>query len=823
MYVQALTDTLQKYQFTTSTFNFPKPFENTPKVLLSVQSYYSDIQIKQRYKLSIETVTLTSVTVKVESLGTKLYELNIGILAVDYPQSDVFTQILSSDTEGQLTSIHKVANKIQSYVTFFTSFQGSSCEYLKFNLDSQQLDDYTIKVSANSFKCIGTIYYNILIIHYDNNFPYAPFYQYQNQIFQDQINSENLVSTNLNSPDTGFYGIKDMSIGSWYSFGIFFYPQNQNQPIQNGKYVFHTDKKKYIIYQAYSQVFDLIQLECPRDYYLYKQSCIISPYNGIYCLNNPKVCYDCDSTCLTCQDSATNCLKCVSPLYLYQNKCSSSIQQGTYCDENHICLACNQSCSTCINNANLCTSCINGYYFYNNICTKDQPNQTYCKQSLSQQYQKCFSCDMKCKKCSGPFYNQCSECLNNYYFYKNSCYIDQPEQTTCQNYKCQPCFNLCQTCSGVNQNQCLSCINNYSLNSNTNQCEISTCQDGYFPDKNLNSCLLCQLGCRKCSSFSVCLECASIKDNQGITQTYILDTQHQQCYLKCPNGKYFDLQTRQCTSCNKSCLTCDGKTSQNCLSCIDGAYINSNRMCECQNKNQGFASDFSKCISCQIKNCSKCFYSNTCDSCSEFALFNTQKNECTCMNGYFFSNSIQKCTKCIKNNCQTCLSDGLTCTKCQSGFLMTKYSTCVYCNNYQYSSDGKNCDLKCPNGCQVCANGKKCIQYSRDNPGGIPNQFCHNSCSSCSGLTKFDCLNCSSSTRIYNQTTRKCECISGYFESNLKDCSQIQQQALEMFSFQKKQLEQVNLSFQVVKWEKNPLNKSKLTSSNIIPGSTDNK
>ncbi|EAR93937.2 H-type lectin domain protein (macronuclear) [Tetrahymena thermophila SB210] len=317
MYVQPLLETLQENQFTTRTYNFPKPFENKPKVALSVLSYYSDIENQQQYILSVETVTLTSVTVKIQSVGTTFYELNIGILAVDYPQADVITKTLSSGVGGQLTQQHKVSNKILSYVTFFTSFYGSECVYLKFKLDSQQLDDYTIKVSAN------------------------------------QISSQTLVSTNLKSPDTGFYGIKDMSIGSLFSFGIFFYPSNQNQPIQNGKYNFYTDKKRYFVYQAYSQVFDLLQLECPTGQYLYKQSCIISPYNGIYCLDNTKLCFDCDSSCLTCQDSATNCLKCVSPLYFYQNKCTSSIQQGTYCNENHICFACNQSCSTCINDTPL--------------------------------------------------------------------------------------------------------------------------------------------------------------------------------------------------------------------------------------------------------------------------------------------------------------------------------------------------------------------------------------------------------------------------------------------------------------------------------------
>ncbi|KAL4512760.1 hypothetical protein ABPG72_017445 [Tetrahymena utriculariae] len=773
MYVSALSSTLSANDQITSTFSFLQPFQNIPKVILNVQSYYTYINFPQSYQLSVQAVTLTSVTVIIQSLGTEIYELNIGILAVDYPNIQTFSNTLTS---GQ-SAVHTVNQKIQSYVAFFTSFQASSCIYLEFNLDSSQQDDYSIQVQASSFNCLSSIDYNLLVIYYDiTTFPDMPFYSYKSSSFSDNINSNTLIKTNLKSPDTGFYGLKDMKIGSLFKFGIFFYPQNNVQPIQNGNYVFYTSKQSYLVYYANSQVFDLQKQECPPDQYLYKQSCITSPYNGIYCQNNPNVCFDCDSKCLTCQNSSTYCLKCVSPLYFYQNKCFDSIQPGTFCGLNNICQTCNQqSCSTCIGDANYCTSCINNYYFYKNSCTQNQPDQTFCKYNTSLKYYECFPCNNKCKKCSGSFYNQCSECINSVYFYNFSCTVDQPEQTVCTNYICQPCFSLCQKCSGVNQNQCLTCINNYSLNLITNQCEIAICQDGYFPDKNLNTCLKCQLGCSKCSLFSVCQECASIQNSQGAIQTYIFDAQHQSCYLDCPNGQYFDLQTRECTSCNISCLTCNGKTNQNCLSCINGAKVNSQGMCQCTNKNEGFSSDFTQCIPCQIQYCNQCFYSNSCELCQQYALFDPKQNKCVCMNGYFYSDSYQKCIKCIQTSCQTCLSDGKTCTKCQSGYLMTKYSICVYCNNYLYSSDGKSCDSKCPNLCQVCVEGKQCVQYSRDYPYLVPNQVCHYSCSNCSGLTQFDCLDCSSLTRFYNNKSKKCECISGYLESKEKDCAKIQQ------------------------------------------------
>ncbi|KAL4508738.1 hypothetical protein ABPG73_006124, partial [Tetrahymena malaccensis] len=676
MYVQALTSTLSENSSTTNTFNFPQPFQNIPKAILSVQSYNSDITISQSYQLSVQAITQTSITIQVQSFGTKIYELKVGILAVDYPFVEVFSNTLNN---GQ-TAIHKVAQKIQFYATFFTSFQANTCFKLEFNLNSSQIDDNNIQVGANNFKCVSSVDYNLLVFYYDiNNFPEMPFYSFKISQFSDNINSNTLVKTDLNSPDTGFYGLKEMKLGSWFQFGIFFYLSDQNQPIQNGNYVFYTSKGGQIVDYANSQVFELLKLECPPGQYLYKQSCITTPYNGIYCLNNPDVCFDCDSKCLICQNSATNCLKCASPFYFYQNQCFESIQPGTFCDINNICQTCNlQSCSSCMGDANFCTSCISGYYYYNHSCTQNQPNQTYCKFNAQLNYYECFPCDSNCS-------------------------------------------------------------------------------------------------CSKCTSFSVCQECDSVQNSQGVIQQYIFDEQNLSCYLNCPSGQYFDLQTRQCFPCDKSCLTCNGKTNQNCHSCIAGAKVNSQGMCQCENQKLGLSPDFSQCIPCQIKYCSQCFYSNSCEICQQYSLFDPKRNECVCMSGYFYSNSHQKCIKCIQSSCQICLSDGITCTRCQSGFLMTKYSTCAYCNNNKYSSDGKSCDSQCPNLCEVCTNGKQCVQYSRNDPFTVPNEICHYSCSNCSGLTKFDCLNCSSSTRFYNYKTKKCECLSGYLESNQKDCNKIQQ------------------------------------------------
>ncbi|KAL4508742.1 hypothetical protein ABPG73_006128 [Tetrahymena malaccensis] len=276
MYVQALNDSLSKGDSVTNTFHFPKPFQNIPKAMLNIQSYHTNINIPQSFKLSIQNITLNTITVKIESLDTLIYELKIGILAVDYPFVEVFTNTLAP----KQTVIHKVDYKIQSYVTFFTSFQASGCVFLEFNLDSSQEDDYSIKVQASKFNCLSSLDYNLLVIYYNiTNFPDMKYYYYQFTTFSNKIGSDIQVKTNLKSPDTGFYGIKDMCIGSTLGFGIFFNPSNQSQPIQNGSYSFYTDKKRYLIYYANSQVLDLLKLECPPEQYLYKENCIKSAYN----------------------------------------------------------------------------------------------------------------------------------------------------------------------------------------------------------------------------------------------------------------------------------------------------------------------------------------------------------------------------------------------------------------------------------------------------------------------------------------------------------------------------------------------------------------
>ncbi|KAL4512761.1 hypothetical protein ABPG72_017446 [Tetrahymena utriculariae] len=376
MYVQAVTSDLVENNQITFSSNFPQPFQNIPKVILSVQGFNFGIQSSQSYRLTIQSITLTSVTIKLQSIGTLIHKLNIGILAVDYPFVDVFTNTLDS---SRLNAFHQVSNIIQSYITFYTSFQATVTTHLGFQLDSTQIDSQHIQVTASNFNGVTSIDYNLLVIYYDiNNFPDYPFYAFYLKIFSDNIDSNTLVQTNLQSPDTGFYGLKDLSLIAISTFSIFFYPTSSSQIIQSGNYVFYTKKNYDFVNFANSQVIDFIKLSCPLNQYLYKQNCIQAPLpNGIYCLSSPNVCYDCNSNCKTCQSSSTNCLSCQSNQYLYQNKCYSSIQDGTYCI-NYICQQCALQCKTCLNTSDFCTSCFDYQYFYKNKCYASKPSQAFC-------------------------------------------------------------------------------------------------------------------------------------------------------------------------------------------------------------------------------------------------------------------------------------------------------------------------------------------------------------------------------------------------------------------------------------------------------------
>ena len=89
--------------------------------------------------------------------------------------------------------------------------------------------------------------------------------------------------------------------------------------------------------------------------------------SNYFLLNN--VCYQCDSSCLTCEGSVTNCTSCTANYFLENNACVGECSIGYYfLVGSNICLNCDVSCLTCENTSTNCISCANGTFLKGNQC-----------------------------------------------------------------------------------------------------------------------------------------------------------------------------------------------------------------------------------------------------------------------------------------------------------------------------------------------------------------------------------------------------------------------------------------------------------------------
>lgn len=141
-----------------------------------------------------------------------------------------------------------------------------------------------------------------------------------------------------------------------------------------------------------------------------------------------RVCKECASSCLTCDENG--CVTCDAGLFLYQNKCQPNCPRdlGYWPNEiTHICDICDSSCKTCIGPADSeCTSCLLPYYLLEGCCVlscpvesvilyKD-PSRGTCEKSCLEGFYpdkeslSCIRCHESCKSCSQGTSTSCLSC-----------------------------------------------------------------------------------------------------------------------------------------------------------------------------------------------------------------------------------------------------------------------------------------------------------------------------------------------------------------------------------------------------------------------------
>ncbi|ELP84797.1 protein serine/threonine kinase, putative [Entamoeba invadens IP1] len=522
---------------------------------------------------------------------------------------------------------------------------------------------------------------------------------------------------------------------------------------------------------------------CEVGYCLQEDGCTKCK-SGYY--KNGKRCLKCDTNCLTCGTTSTDCLSCASGLYLN--------------DSTHQCIDCDSNCidtSTHCTSPSGCTQCKDGFYINN---------------------KRCATCDNTCYTCNGNSSSNCLSCnLGRYLKYNNNCEIcdinclDNPNNcdvikgcTKCAvgyfvNAKtCKSCDSQCRTCYGDLSYNCLSCktgtyLDNYQCLScdskcvdSSTHCDTSTgcskCVDGYYAynkicDQCDSTCLTCDVISTNCTSckqgtYLNNYNCVACDVNcKGITSSYCSTTEG--C-LDCVDGYYSSDKT--CKKCDSNCKTCD-QTSTQCLTCGNNYYLE-NSICKscgeecktcdstlgCIMCNKGFYPESKTCSKCD-SSCSDCTSLSDCQSCTDNTyLDNGLCHQCdsncsatcdgrrgclNCSEGYYPSNKI--CAACSEiPNCDKCSTTSKTCIKCNGLFEVSNGKCACLAQLQMYQSSSSSCEY-CYNNitnCKACKNNETLMSQQKYEA------VCEE-CYTPYVLVNGKCILCDN--KIYNKNTKECD------------------------------------------------------------------
>ena len=356
------------------------------------------------------------------------------------------------------------------------------------------------------------------------------------------------------------------------------------------------------------------------------------------------------------------------------------------------------------------------------------------------------------------------------------------------------CDLSCLKCTGPNDNQCTECYPNAALNSATSQC---SCNAQFYTVTNdpcstspCTVCLACNANCNGCTGplNTDCIACMYKKYGNACyascpSNTYESSADPSICVNSCNSNEFIQNQV-SCQLCDPSCLTCNGPTNADCLTCSSQKFLyqgncystcpiplwgNANYQCvaQCNKRQYGDSSDRT-CKNCD-PSCDSCFASgaNNCYNCLSTAFsmngvcylqcpepyFAMQNKTCcsSCGQGYFTNFVDRTCLPC-DSSCKTC--QRITkddCISCFGSYVIQNGTCLANCNNGYYSYNGQcfKCDAMCSN-C-LGPSGSLCLGCTDPNL-YLENYYCVSTCSSnlyqrddtktCEPCGSYGCLEC---------------------------------------------------------------------------------
>ncbi|ELP89031.1 protein serine/threonine kinase, putative [Entamoeba invadens IP1] len=187
-----------------------------------------------------------------------------------------------------------------------------------------------------------------------------------------------------------------------------------------------------------------------------------------YYLNSLKLCEKCQSNCLTCGTSPSNCLSCYEDAFLSESRCITAVRYEKLCDR--------------YTSNGYCVHCVTGYFLEDDLCQQCMSSCGIC----SNKYY-CITCK------EGYFISKSGDCLENKL--AGNCAVNISTSLGCiqcnpGNYlnerRCYPCSVGCATCDAF---ECFSCRDNFVYKN-------GKCQSYMF----IKHCVTTQRGeCQLCS------------------------------------------------------------------------------------------------------------------------------------------------------------------------------------------------------------------------------------------------------------------------------------------------------------------------------------
>ncbi|KAL4481590.1 hypothetical protein ABPG74_007679 [Tetrahymena malaccensis] len=750
------------------TINFPTPFQNTPKITYNILWINSNINGSVGFSLSTLQVSNTQVTVQIQAnSGHTLFNVKIGILATDYPNSVQYNDTFGSQGSKQFTA----PGNIIGYCAFISGYKGNiAFADMQFKFTSTiSSDTINLYYSETLLGNMDSIDFNVLLIYQDPGFD-SLLYQFQftksNEInipVSPQSKSQQF-STQLSNNDNVFYGLNYWYDGSNLSFNFEVDQQNTSLINNSNVNLIIKSNKGYISWVSIS-VFQLIMRICPAGNFIIR---VASDYQ---CVSN------CSSINSQTYNDSQNTFPLQYNAYI-MNPCSQ----------------CNSACYGCTGpNNNDCTSCASNLFYdsASKTCQSTQPAQTFCTQANIdlQTYQNCQSCYSTCQTCSGTQKDQCLTCMATYpYSYKGQCILGVQDGIYCDNttFVCNDCnvtnckscdssLQICQQCiTGyyLYNNSCFSSIQNQTYCDTNNicySCDLTKCVNcihsaDYCTSCQSNQYLLSNV-CYNCDS-SKCLTCQNTQDTCLSCQPYQY-LFNNSCYNSNPDGAYCQLTNGlnyyTCQSCSQNCKICTGIGLNQCQQCFPSAYFYQNTctlsqplqtycdnhlicyQCDstCKYCNGPSNTECSQCFdgqyldvkngaqTCQIcqKGCTLCSNSfNNCSAC--LSPYYLKGNSCVlnCLQNQYFDQSTRDCEQC-SYQCLTCSDKSTTsCTSCIADAKLNENSQCVCSKQgYGFSSDGTQCipcQLDRCQTCQISSICDSCIENSTLSTDSTGNQVC---------------------------------------------------------------------------------------------------